>query len=100
MELTTIYRNLVRNDCLFTLPYDRLFATFFDSNFSQHPAFFVNAGNLAGIFYCFDEDRTGFIGKLVEVGTDFLHEEMQTRYAPDNRRNYLYDPSEDCLKLF
>jgi hypothetical protein len=82
------------------LPYNRIFETFFDSNFSRHPAFFVNARNLAAVIYCLDEDRQGFIGKLVEVGLDFSHEEFQSRYSPDKRQNYSYNPSTDCLLLF
>jgi hypothetical protein len=66
-----------------------LLETFFDFNFSRHPAFFVNANNLAAVIYCYDEDRQGFIGKFAEVGLDFSHEEFQSRYSPDKDRTTL-----------
>ncbi len=46
----------------------------------------MNANNLAAVIYCYDEDRQGFIGKFVEVGLDFSHEEFQSRYSPDKDR--------------
>ena len=80
-ELNRIYKVLVASDCIYKLPYKRMFKAFFDPE-PKPPGLLVNSGDLAGVMFLFNEDMTGIIGKLAGVSSDFDSQEFYRLHSP------------------
>lgn len=78
---------------MYQIPYSAIFDAFFNTKLNRFPALLCLSSDYASIIYCWNQDRTGLVGKHLKTDAKFNRSTFVSDYTPTRKLSYVYDTS-------